>query len=326
MSPEKRIWLRGELHDYRHDPRGYLPRRRDHWCPGAHAVGHWPRAARRPVFAGSPDAACRGGAHCRRAARDNARTGHQCRPRQDADRCRARAGTAMKRCTNPRGQGRHPQGRRSGVTSSACPDVHARLDPGRRGHRLTRPGLVAGAVLRAARLSARIDEASLAAAGQVAEHTVWAWERGSAPLASVPAPDLDKLQAALSDAGADPQLVADIGAAAWCDLVILAVVQNADTTCMMADPLASETAFGELLAWALAGRVPPRYEPSAIPGPLLDDLALIERVIQVLNATHPQAAAAWRLVPLTGHPPRQQALDPDRVDARDTPAGRAFRP
>ncbi len=110
----------------------------------------------------------------------------------------------MKRCTNPRGQGRHPQGRRSRVTSSACPDVHARLDPGRRDHRLTRPGLVAAAVLRATRLSASIDEASLAAAAQVTERTVWAWERGSAPLASIPAPDLDKLQAALSDAGADP--------------------------------------------------------------------------------------------------------------------------
>ena len=165
----------------------------------------------------------------------------------------------MKRCTNPRGQGRHPQGRRSRVTSSACPDVHARLDPGRRDHRLTRPGLVAAAVLRATRLSASIDEASLAAAAQVTERTVWAWERGSAPLASIPAPTLDKLQAALSDAGADPTLVADFSAAAWCDLVILAVTQNADTSCLVADPLASETAFGELLAWALAGQIPARY-------------------------------------------------------------------
>jgi hypothetical protein len=41
----------------------------------------------------------------------------------------------------------------------------------------------------------------------------------------------------------------DLGVAAWCDLVILAVAHHEDTTCLMTDPIAVDPAFAELIAW-----------------------------------------------------------------------------
>ena len=56
-------------------------------------------------------------------------------------------------------------------------------------------------------------------------------------------------------------MVADFAAAAWCDLVVVAMINDEDTTCLMADPLSRDVAFGELLLWSLAGHIPPRYQP-----------------------------------------------------------------
>ena len=83
--------------------------------------------------------------------------------------------------------------------------------------------VVASAVLRAARTSARLTEAALAVGGAAAEVTVRAWETGSQPLTTVSAPQLEHLKSTLLDAGAEPQIVADLDAAAWCDLVVLAI-------------------------------------------------------------------------------------------------------
>ena len=130
-------------------------------------------------------------------------------------------------------------------------------------------GVVAGAVLRAARLSASLSEEQLASGTGVSEATIRSWEDGSEALASVPAPQIDQLKAALRMASADPRLVADLDAAAWCDLIILAMVDSEDASCLLADPLAREEAFGELLAWAIAGDVPARHRPYAGQGPLL---------------------------------------------------------
>jgi hypothetical protein len=82
-------------------------------------------------------------------------------------------------------------------------------------------------------------------------------------------PEVERLQAALRKAGAAHRLVADFGAASWCDLVILAMINDEDTTCLMADPLSREAAFGEFLLWSLGGHIPPRYRPYADPGPLV---------------------------------------------------------
>ena len=152
-------------------------------------------------------------------------------------------------------------------------------------HRHLRPvGIVAGAALHAARRSAGASESALATMCGVAESTIRSWEDGACPLASVPAARLAQLEAALETLGAEPRIVADLATAAWCDLVILAIADSTDAACLLADPLAATDAFRELLAWSLTGRVPPRYRPYAIPGPLLSDPTLTAQVILVLNA------------------------------------------
>jgi hypothetical protein len=125
------------------------------------------------------------------------------------------------------------------------------------------PGLVAGAVLRAARLSAGMTEARLTIAADLPLKAIHEWEQGSSLLAAVPLAEVERLQAALRKAGADPRLIADFAAASWCDLVVVAMINDADTTCLMADPLSRDAAFGELLLWSLAGHIPPRYQPYA---------------------------------------------------------------
>ena len=50
------------------------------------------------------------------------------------------------------------------------------------------PGVVAGAVLRAARLSAGMSEAELAIAANLPSKTIRGWEEGSSLLAAVPLP------------------------------------------------------------------------------------------------------------------------------------------
>jgi transcriptional regulator with XRE-family HTH domain len=146
----------------------------------------------------------------------------------------------------------------------------------------SRPGIVAGAVLRSARLSADLGQESLAAMTGVSEETIRAWEDGSSPLASVPLPRVATLEASLRASGADPNLVVDLGVAAWCDLVILAVAHHEDTACLMADPIAVNPVFAELLAWCLTGHVPERHQPYVETGPLLTDPALIEQATKTL--------------------------------------------
>ena len=180
------------------------------------------------------------------------------------------------------------------MTPSASPTGPANDQTGQLNDRTTRAGVVAGAVLRGARLSAGISEASLAAASGVTEDTVRSWEDGSSPLASLPLPRFEDLEAALRDTGADQRIVADLAAAAWCDLIIVAITGHEDATCLTADPVTNEDAFGELLAWSLTGRVPARYIPYAATGPLLADSALVERVVQALDATDARLAAACR--------------------------------
>ena len=144
------------------------------------------------------------------------------------------------------------------------------------------PGIVAGAVLRSARLSADLSQEDLAAMTGVSEETVRAWEEGSSPLASVPLPEVATLEASLRANGADPNLIMDLGVAAWCDLVILAVADHEDTACLMADPIAVDPAFAELIAWCLTGHVPERHQPYAETRPLLTDPALIEQATKTL--------------------------------------------
>jgi len=120
-------------------------------------------------------------------------------------------------------------------------------------------GLVAGAVLRAARQSAGLSGSELAAAVSLTDTLIHSWETGAEPLASVPVPHIDKLKSALRTAGAQARLVDDLDPAAWCDLVLEATLAREDASCPLADPLASDPAFSELLTWAITGNPPARY-------------------------------------------------------------------
>ena len=147
------------------------------------------------------------------------------------------------------------------------------------------PGVVAGAVLRAARLSAGLSAAQLAARADTDEVTVRAWEDGSKSLAFAPYSQVEQLKTALRAAGSDPRLVADLDAAAWCDLVVGALADASDVTCLLADPVACEDGFRELLAWSLTGKVPSRYSPYAEARPLVDaaDATLAAGVVQLVD-------------------------------------------
>lgn len=137
-------------------------------------------------------------------------------------------------------------GRRRRVTSTTCP-LARNLAP--TGSTTAGYESVAGAVLRSARRSARVSQARLATACGATENTVRAWENGSSPLASTPTPQVEALIAALHQRGACRLLTADLVAASWCDLVIAAVAAREDPTCLLADPITADGAFGELMAW-----------------------------------------------------------------------------
>jgi hypothetical protein len=149
------------------------------------------------------------------------------------------------------------------------------------------PGIVAGTVLRAARLSARLARQELADAVGADEATIAAWEDGIEPLADVPYPVFGRLEAALS-ADAERGLVTDLTVAVWCDLVIAAVANAQDVGCLMADPTAAGEAFGELLAWSVGWHRPTRYHAFIGPGPLLRlaDVALLAGSIRKLGQAH----------------------------------------
>lgn len=123
---------------------------------------------------------------------------------------------------------------------------------------------VAGTVLRAARLSAGLSTARLAADAGIDEQTILSWERGTEPLASTPVTQVETLTEALRIAGADEQLIADLDAAAWCDVVLDVMAAHADVSCLLADPLAREQTFGELLSWVISGNMPARYARVAV--------------------------------------------------------------
>ncbi len=94
-------------------------------------------------------------------------------------------------------------------------------------------------------------------------------------------PQVEAVIAALNNAGACHLLTADLVVAAWCDLLIAAVAASKDVTCLLADPIAVEDAFGELMAWCMEGRVPQRHRPYATIGRLISEQTVIERLRQV---------------------------------------------
>src|SRR6266851_1940621 len=108
----------------------------------------------------------------------------------------------VKRCKNSNSQRHHRKDRRIKVASTAGLDKPTERRVNRAADRGFLPGVVAGAVLRAARLSAGMTEARLAIAANLPLKSIREWEEGSSLLAAVPLPEVERLQAALRKAGA----------------------------------------------------------------------------------------------------------------------------
>jgi DNA-binding transcriptional regulator YiaG len=180
------------------------------------------------------------------------------------------------------------------VTTSSGPPDHKGTSASRPSPDETPQGIVAGAVLRAARLSAQISESRLSALANLSEAAVRAWEDGYPALSSAAAPAIRKLEAALIAAGADRSIVADLYPAAWCDLVIQAIQNSEDLGCLLADQLAAEHAFRELLAWSIDGTPPERYRRFASTVPLLHmgNSSAIAEIAHAVIAGLPQPGAA----------------------------------
>ncbi len=89
--------------------------------------------------------------------------------------------------------------------------------PGQASDLPTPPGVLAGAVLRAARRSARAAPGSLASGIELTVDTYLSMEEGIISLAGVPVPMIENLKSGLQRAGANLELVADLDVAAWGD-------------------------------------------------------------------------------------------------------------
>ena len=135
------------------------------------------------------------------------------------------------------------------------------------------PGVIGGAIVRAARKSARVSRRKLARMLAVSPDTVRNWEDGTCPLFCVPYADLCRLAAAFDQAGAKVRCdVAEFVLASECDLLVTGILQGFGDYAEV-PPVDEDSAEGEaardLLRWALAGVLPDRYRPFAPARPLL---------------------------------------------------------
>jgi transcriptional regulator with XRE-family HTH domain len=135
------------------------------------------------------------------------------------------------------------------------------------------PGVIGGAIVRAARKSARMSRRNLARMLSVSPDTVRSWEDGTCPLFCVPYADLCRLAAAFDQAGAKVRCdVAELVLASQCDLLVTGMLHGFEDYAEV-PPVDEDNAEGEaardLLRWALVGVVPERYRRFAPVGPLL---------------------------------------------------------
>lgn len=151
------------------------------------------------------------------------------------------------------------------------------------------PGVIGGAIVRAALKSARMSRQKLARMLAVCPGVVRSWEDGTCPLFCVLYRDLCRLAAAFDQAGAKvPCDVADLLLASQCDLLLTGMLQGFEDYGEV-PPIDQSGAEGqaarELLRWALAGVLPERYRPFAPPRPLLaaHDLIAFSAVARELS-------------------------------------------
>ena len=152
------------------------------------------------------------------------------------------------------------------------------------------PGVIGGAVTKAARRSTGLTRRRLARTLAVSPSAVRAWENGTCPLFSVSYDQLRRLAGALDESDAKVRYeVGDLVLASQCDLLVTGMLRGfedyAEVPPVDEDGAESEVAR-ELLRWALTGILPDRYRPWAPVGPLLarQDVIAFAALARNLNA------------------------------------------
>ena len=153
------------------------------------------------------------------------------------------------------------------------------------------PGVIGGAVIKAARRSADLSRRDLARMLAVSPLTIRTWEDGTRPLFGVRYDQLCQIAAALQKAGARVgQEIGELVLASQCDLLIAGILHGFEDYAEV-PPVDEQGTEGEaargLLRWALTGLVPDPYRAYATMGPLLTrpDVTLFAVAAQNLQAS-----------------------------------------
>src|ERR1022692_264662 len=201
-----------------------------------------------------------------------------------------RTGTIRRRPRHPNPLvGISPANRRTPVTTLLTRPGWIEDEAGVIAFPVSAPGVIGGAVIRAARRSADLSRRDLARMLAAAPRTVRAWEDGTRPLFSVRYDQLCQITDALGKAGTRVgQEVAELVLASQCDLLIAGILRGLEDYAEVPpvdDGTEGEVARG-LLRWALIGAVPDRYREYARTGPLLatPDVALFAAAARELQA------------------------------------------
>ena len=148
------------------------------------------------------------------------------------------------------------------------------------------PGVIAGAVLRAARLSANLARGRLARKLCVRRATVRGWENGTMPLFGLPYGQLHQLAETLNSFGATVgNDLNELLLASQCDMLIISMVSGEENYADV-PPIGERTPEGAaadaLLRWAAQGAIPTDYVKLAPATPLLANLDM-KRLAEVAH-------------------------------------------
>ena len=154
------------------------------------------------------------------------------------------------------------------------------------------PGVIGGAIIRAARRSASLTTRQLARTLCVGPATVRSWQNGTPPLFCLPHGQLRQLAVVLRDAGAQVgHDLRELLLASQCDLLVTGMLRGFEDYAEV-PPIDEEgpeaDAASALLRWALIGTVPRPYHPYASGAPLMSkpDAKQFVALALGLNAGH----------------------------------------
>jgi transcriptional regulator with XRE-family HTH domain len=131
----------------------------------------------------------------------------------------------------------------------------------------SQPGVIGGAVIKAARRSAGLSRGQLARAMMVSPATVRRWENGSYPLYCMSHDQLRRLAAAVDRRSAEaPCDLGELLLASQCDLLITGMLRGFEDYAEVPpvdEPGSEGECARDLLRWGLTGVAPARYSPHA---------------------------------------------------------------